>query len=459
MIASCPGRRCASALIGILWLATTRPGAAADDISLAEPATDQRVKLVACEVHTSGKIYTNAGGGRTADHELSSAAAFRFRERRLPPAGRDEQSLRALREFEMATMQTRVADHDTKIELPPDLRLIVAHGERAGIESYAPGQSMTRDAVELLQLPSDPLLLTALLPQTATQVGGEWSPSDWAAQMLASIEAVQDTDLTCRLASADSKKAEITFTGTITGQRHGANTEVAIDGKLTFDRQHNFVRSATTDYQIKSSVGTINPGIDAKVNLRMERTLKTTPGGLTDAALEATPLEPTREETMLLFEAPPWNLEFRHDRNWYVFQALFEGTPQVAILRLMEHGSLICQCNVSPIPSAQPGKHTSLEQFEADIEQALGKRFQRFTSREQIPTDDGRSLFRVVAEGEVTLKGQEEQVTIPMQWIYFLCADRSGQQLSFVFTVEPAYLELLNGRDVEMVRSLRFATQ
>ncbi|REJ89345.1 MAG: hypothetical protein DWQ29_07660 [Planctomycetota bacterium] len=454
-----PGRRCGPALIALVWLAIPRLVTAAEEISLAEPATDQRVKLTACEVHTTGKIYTNAGGGRTAEHDLSSAAAFRFRERRLPPAGRDDLSLRALREFEMATMQTRVADHDTKIELPDDLRLIVARGKRSGIDCYAPGKSMTRDAVELLELPSDPLLLTAMLPLTAVQVGGQWSPSDWAAQMMAGIEAVQKVDLTCTLESADSDTAEISFAGSLTGQRYGANTEVAIEGKLTFDRKNEFIRSATTEFQIKSSVGTINPGIDAVVDVRIERALRTTAGRLTDAAVEAIPLEADQAESLLLFEAPPWNVELRHDRNWYVFQALFEGTPQVAILRLMEQGSLICQCNISPVASAQPGKHTPLEQFEADIQQALGDRFRKFSSREQIPTDDGRSLFRVVAEGEVTLKSESEQVTIPMQWIYYLCADRTGQQLSFVFTIEPAYLELLNGRDVEMVRSLRFVKQ
>jgi hypothetical protein len=122
----------------------------------------------------------------------------------------------------------------------------------------------------------------------------------------------------------------------------------------------------------------------------------------------------------------------------------------------MQHGSLVCQCNLSPIPAAAPGQHTPLEQFEADIQQALGDKFKQFKSRDRIPVDDGRTILRLVAEGEMSVDGEQGTVRLPMNWIYYLCADRTGKQMSFVFVVEPAYMELLAGRDLQMVKSLRF---
>ena len=110
----------------------------------------------------------------------------------------------------------------------------------------------------------------------------------------------------------------------------------------------------------------------------------------------------------------------------------------------------------SAVAATAPGQSTPPEKFEADIQQALGDRFRKFVSREKIPTDDGRSLMRVVAEGELELRGDNGSVQIPMNWIYYLCTGRDGRQVSFVFSIEPAYLEALGRRDVAMVESLRF---
>ena len=440
----------------LLMAAAAGEAAAFEAVTLAEPATDTRVRLVATEVRTTGKVYTNAGNGKTSEHPLQAVAAFRYRERRLPPGGRDAESLRALREFELATMQTRVANHDTGIDLPANLRLVVARGQRSGMQCYAPGAVMTRESADLLELPGDPLILTALLPQTPVEIGAEWKPSDWASQMLASIEAIDAVNVNCRLAAADAQVATIEFSGAVTGQKFGANTEIGITGSLSFDRGRSFIKGATIQYTIKSSIGTINPGIDATVDVTIERTAATSAGRLTDAVADAIPLEPAPADLLLQFPAAPWGVQFRHDRQWHIFQALLEGTPRVVILRLMEQGSLICQCNISPIGAAAPGKHTPLQQFEADIQQALGDKFKRVAARDTLTTDDGRTILRVQAEGELVVKADQTGVSIPTNWIYYICADRSGKQVSLVFVIEPAYLELLAGRDLELVRSLTF---
>ena len=57
----------------------------------------------------------------------------------------------------------------------------------------------------------------------------------------------------------------------------------------------------------------------------------------------------------------------------------------------------------------------------------------------------------------MTVSGEQGPVKLPMTWIYYLCADRSGKQMLFVFVVEPEYVKLLAGRDLAMVRSVRFA--
>lgn len=446
----------ASSFSILLVVVSARLGRTAEEVTLEEAATDVRVRQVATEVRTDGRIFTNAGNGQTSEHTLTAMAAFRYRERRLPSAGRDFQSLRALREFEMATMQTQVAGLDSGAELPPKQRLVVAHGDRSGLQAYCPGQPMSRETVDLLELPGDPLILTALLPRTPVTSGAQWQAPEWAAQMLATLEAVDKVAINCRLATVNASDAVIEFTGTANGQRYGANTDVTISGRLVFDRKFSMIRQTTAKYVIKSSIGTINPGIDATVDATVDRNLADSPGRLSDALADAIPLEPPAADLLLDFAAPPWGVTLSFDRKWYVFQALFEGTPQVAILRLMDNGSLICQCNLSPIAAAAPGEHTPVDQFEADIQQALGDKFKKVVKRDRLPLEDGRTVLRLVVEGEMTVKGDEGMVKLPMNWIYYLCADRTGKQMSFVFVVEPAYLQLLAGRDLAMVKSVRF---
>lgn len=434
-----------------------RPGLVrAEPLRLEEPDTDVRVRLVAAEVRTAGTFYFNAPGDEPASHEVEAVAAFRFRERRLPPGGRDAQALRALRDLELATAHTRVGDFDSDMRVPAGLRLIVSEGRREGIRHYSPGRSMSRDSVELLNMPGDPLTLTALLPRQPVEIGEEWSPSDWVLQMLATLEAVSASNMTCRLESVEGRMARVTFNGRIDGQRHGANTEVGIEGHLLYDTEQKIIRSGNMKYTIKASIGTIDPGMDATVDVTMQRALESSPGQLTDEAASQIALEPPSSELLLQFDAQPWRVNFQHDRDWYIFQAALQGNPKVVILRLMNQGSLICQCNLSPAPAAPAGQHASLDEFESDIAEALGDKLERILTREEVPANDGRKIFRFVAEGHIRVAGGSGAVEIPMQWIYYLVAAPSGKQVSAVFAIEPAYLEGLAGRDVRMMQSVRF---
>jgi hypothetical protein len=139
-----------------------------------------------------------------------------------------------------------------------------------------------------------------------------------------------------------------------------------------------------------------------------------------------------------------------------VFHANFDSDPQVVILRLLDEGTLVTQCNFSPVPNAQPGEHTPLDEYESGIQQSLGAQFSAITARDKIPTSDGRQIFRVVTQGKYQLPEGEQRSEVPMTWIYYLCTAPSGRQVSFVFAIEPALMERLAGQDRQIVESLQF---
>ena len=256
---------------------------------------------------------------------------------------------------------------------------------------------LSREAMDLLELPGEPLALQALLPADPVEVGGKWTPSPWAVQMLATVEAVQKSEMNCELVSVKGDTATIQRDGSVLGQRYGANTEVKVSGEITFDIKAQLIATAKLTYNIKANIGTVSPGIDARVDTVVTRQITPTEGTLTDKLLESLPISPPRGAEMLAFDAEPWKVQMLHDRRWHLFQAVLEGTSQVVIFRLMENGSLICQSNVAQIPTAAPGQHASLEQFEEDIKTSLGKRFKSLQPHEKIPADNGQIIYRVIA--------------------------------------------------------------
>ncbi len=430
--------------------------AQSEAIRLAESFSDARTFSTQSTITTTGKVQAAKSDGTKDDLDLTATVTFDYLSRRLPPGGRDALALREARYFSHANLVTKVVGYETKASLPENRRFVIVTGAREGLVSYSPQGALTREGVDLLEIPGDTLALLAALPLTDVRVGEEWTPADWVLQMLTGIEAVETSELKCKLDQATPAAAKITFTGTIKGQKLGTNTTVSVVGVMLFNLDENFLSQAKTVYTVHSDVGTVNPGLDMKVTTVMGRKLAEDIPQLNDAELAKIPLDIPTEQLALSYTAPPWGLSLTHDRNWHLFQAVYEGGAPVAILRLVELGSLIAQCNFSPAPHVPNGQMTPIEKFEADIEQSLGERFVEVASREAIPLQDGRRMYRLAVNGSVKIKSDTGRADIPMTWIYYLIASPQGRQASFVFSVEPALLEQLKGRDRKLVESLQF---
>ncbi len=430
---------------------------AAEKVELAEPEADARVRLVRSHVQVSGQLQTAAGGGKKIPLKLSADAQYRFLERRLSGAGRDAETLRAARLYRFANNEAEVTPADaptgatpkkSTLKLPETKHLIVAHGRREGAMLYSPTATLTYDQLDLISTPGDSLSLLSLLPREEIAAGDSWKPETWAVQMLCGIEAMTKGEITCKLEEADGKSARVTFTGGGEGATLGAPTTVQLAGEFTFDRVAKLMTRARVTQTEGRSIGAAKPGLEVTANVTLERSLSDDNSDaklLSDAAVAELPVEPAAEMQFLRFES--WGTRFYHDRDWHQFHQ----TNDVAVLRLMEHGSLLAQVNVSPIPAAAAGSHTSEEQFQTDIRQSLGKRLKSITKAEQLKprnANDRRFLFRVSADGEAD--------GVPMTWFYHLCAAPNGQQVSFVFAVETKNLEKFNNRDLSLVRLLEF---
>ena len=429
-------------LLAVNLISNLKP-ADAETYEFKESIQDSRTFNVDSTINVEGQLETAVKSGKARSLTLNVEGKLQYLERRLPGTGRDAEALRSLRYYESATANIDVQGQKTFARGRDKHRMIVAEGKTEGLSLHSPTSPLMPSELELLNSPGDSLPVIALLPQSNVEVGEVWTPDRWVIQSLTGLEAVLKSELTCKLESVEDDLAVISFQGSIDGATVGAQTEISLSGQLQFRLDKNFISHLELEQKEKRSVGSVSPGMKVTAQVNWDRKLATAPGPLTDEVLASIPLETKPESKYLSFE-PPWDVRLLLPRDWYVFHQ----TGQVAVLRLLDKGSLIAQANISKIPAVKAGEHTPEEQFHQDIRTSLGDKLIKIVKAENLSPEDGRYIHRVTVAGKAN--------EIPVKWIYYLCTAPTGKQISFVFTVDEKLVEQLGNRDTDVVLSLEF---
>ncbi len=433
------------------WLLAVSAAFAGDKVELAESASDSRPFRVSIRMELDGQVQAAVGETKSIAMKLTGNAKLTFDERRLSSLGRDAADFRAVRHYEQAEFHSQVADRVTDTKLRPELRQIIAEGQPDGLRMYSPLNPLTYDELELIRPPLDSLTAVALLPPDRVEVGEKWETPIWAVQFLTAMEAVEKSALTCTLESVTDDVAKVTLKGEIKGGFLGATSEIKLTGHYLYDLKEHYLKSCELTQMETRSVGAVTPGLKVTAKASLERHPENSVS-LTDEVVAGVAREPLPGALLLAMDAADWGIKVYHERLWHLFH---QGST-VAVLRLMEKGSLIAQCNVTPIGPAPAGKHIGEQQFQEDIQKAIGADFQRIEKAEIIPTQDQRFVFRVIASGEASQKTAKGVNKIPVNWIYYLVANPDGRQMVLVFTVETALLERLQSRDVNLALGIDF---
>ena len=412
--------------VAVVLLATAfaRPAKSAETFNLAEDAAAGRTWSVSADVTADGTFEFQAGPGseKPTTHPVKLAATYRYAERRLPAAGRDADAYRAVRIYQTAESSVTVGGQASSMLLRPDRRKVVVRATRNGPDPFGLDGPLTSTEVELLPYPGDPLLLAALLPTSPVEVGQTWSPDPWVPAALAGLDAATEAKLTCRLEGVREKIATITFEGRVEGAARGATAETTFDGTLTFDTAAAALTAAELAQTERRSIGPLAPGMRLTLKATLRRSPTAAP--IPDAVAAAVPAVPSADALRTEYRAP-WGASLLFDRDW----KQFHQTAQVLILRLLDDGSLVAQCNLSPVRGGKPGEPVDDRQFEADIRKSLGERLKEVTAIEELKTPEGLHFVRIRATGTVE--------NTPRLWRYYLATAPDGRQAAFVVTFEP----------------------
>ena len=353
---------------------------------------------------------------------------------------------RAARRVVRATSAVNGEVRPSSAAVRPGVALLVAEVRSGGeVVVYSPLGPLTRSELEVLQGPGDPLAFGGLLPTRPVEAGGRWAVGDAAVKSLTASDTVASSTLEATLESADAGSARVRLRGEVRGSVLGGEGTMACDGSYTFDRKAGRIDRLTLDRAEARRPGPVEGGLDIKSTLTVSRTATALPAELSDATLGRVVMNPGPHRDDLLLVAPEGKFTLRHDRDWH----LYWDDPRLTVLKRVEGGRTVAQCNLAVGPNAGKGRHQDPAQFRDDVRKGLGSRFVQFLGAGEVDGDPaGGFRYKVGVQGR--------QGDLPVVWDYYLIAGPEGDQVLATFTLAGAQAAAFGDRDEALIGSFRW---
>lgn len=400
----------------------------------------QRVKVI---LDVEGQLKLNADGQGIKHIPIKAQAELEYVERTLQ-TGNSWADLRTARSYQKATAKIRLRESDLIHELSNGRRLVVLDAGLSQATLFSPLGPLTREELELIEVPAAGLPLTALLPGRSIKVGGQWELEDAVVARLLGLEAVSQQSVVCTLQSIEEGLAIASLEGQAAGAIGGVSSDIELKGKLNFDLRKKAVTWLTLAYKENRAIGHAQPGFEVVTKLRMVTSPSAPAPEVSEEALAGLPTTADSGQALIDLTVDTAGFQLLHDRRWRVMVERHD----VTILRLVDRGDLIAQCNISPRPALPKGQQLTLEGFQNDVKQALGTNFGQIVEAAQETNENGILVQRVTAAGSAG--------DLPIQWTYYHLADEHGHRAALVFTIEGSLVERFAQIDRELVSGFHF---
>jgi hypothetical protein len=431
---------------GLLLVAIASTATAADPVPLREVAKPGEASRAVVELKAEGSFKPASLPGSPEEKPLALKVETRVEfVERVESVGTEGGPRRTFRQVGVASASINGEVRPSSSALRSDLSILVADRREKSVAIVSAGGPMTRAELELVQGPGDPLVMAMLLPAKPVVVGDRWIVGELAARNLSGYDALASNALEATLEAVDEASARVRLLGTIRGAALGGEGSMACDGSFTFDRKAKRVARLTLRRAETRRPGPIEAGLDVKSTLSVVREPAALVKPLDDEEFLARAIEASKGPDLLLFNSPDGKYSLLHDREWHLY---WDDDRQV-ILKRLDRGEMVAQCNLSAGPNAGKGRHQDLVQFRGDLKKALGDRFLRFVGEgEADGAPAGNFRYKVSVQGK---QGDSEVL-----WHYYLIASPDGDQLIATFTLGLGQQAQFADQDLRLIGSFEW---
>jgi hypothetical protein len=363
------------------------------------------------------------------------------------PAGPNIRKAKAVRWVRQAASAINGEVRPTAAVLRPDLALLVAerNPETGAVVVVSPIGPLTRPELELVQGLGDPLALADLLPLKEVEPGQSWKLPASAALALSGYDSLKSSSLQSTLERLEEKLAVLRITGEVEGAAFGGPGKMSCEGEAQFDRSSGLVTHLKLDRTENRQAGPVEAGLEVKSTLAIRRQLSAVPPELSDSALKEFPLDTSPQRQLLQLVSPDGKYNLLHDRRWHTYW----DDPKLVVLKRLEKGQVIAQCNLAAGPPAAAGHHQDPARFRDDIKRSLKERFGQFLGAGEVDGDPaGGFRYKVGVQGR--------QGELGVIWNYYLIASPQGDQLLATFTLAEEDARVFGDQDSQIIGSLQW---
>ena len=346
---------------------------AADTYPLRIAKPDGSPVRVAAKLEVGGHLKIASDKDKKADAiPMSVVAEFGYDEQRLDDGASADHRL-AIRNYDQTQAVIKIAERVIKPELRDSRRLVAAVLGKDSAYLAATDGPLTREELDLIDIPGNTLVIGDLLPQADVEKGYRWKPTDDTLARLLGLDAVGHTEVECVLADVQDGTAEITIDGTLGGAINGVASDIELKGKLLFDVEHRVPKSLLLAIKEQRGIGNVGPGLDVVAKLKLTLTPMLESKLLTPEIIQAAKLPDSDQTPLLEYVSLAKGYRFQYDRRWHITRE----EPDLVVMRFVDRGDLVAQCNVAP-STKSIDKPVELTQFQNDVQTALGKLFSKF---------------------------------------------------------------------------------
>ncbi len=419
---------------------------AAETVLLKPNLRDGDLQRVKVTFETEGMLHLQAEGKQNVEVPVKIKAQLQYDEKLLAPTADQATCTRSTRYYKKAQATVNFRDAVMKSALRDDRRIIAAEAKDITNPAiFSPLGPLSRDELDLVDVPGNSLLVDDLLPGKKVSVGQRWKLDSKALAPLFALEAVNDSDIECHLKSVEKGLAIVYLQGTISGAVGGVASEIRLAAKYNFDIDRQRVSWFAVSMKEKRSIGHAQPGLNVTARVQMATSKASQCPELDDHVLADLRLERDEASELLEFKSENAGFQMLLGRNWHVMI----DRQDVAVMRFVERGDLIAQCNLSQLPELAENEPFAMEQFQQDIKRILDENFGEFVTASESQNDEGLHVMRVVASGTVS--------DLPIHWVYYHVRNPAGRRASCVFTMEANLVDRFEGADHSLIGSFQFS--
>ncbi len=343
--------------------------------------------------------------------------------------------------YHESSSEIQIDRHVTKTSLREQCRDIIRVGTDQGIVAACPNSPLFAAERDLIEGPINTMFLDQLLTEKKVNIADKWVIDSSVACRLLNIDAIQDGKLVMCLVGADEEKAQLEMEGTLSASVRQVPTVIKIEGKAQLDRKASYITWFAVNITETREISEAEPGFRIAAQLRILRSpIEAVTNGETLKTMSER-LGPLESASMFQFQSDLGYYRFVANRKW----STYRDSGEEATLRYVVNNRVISQCNITNMIDYEPGRQLSLEGFQADVKNSVGKALTEVVEASERLSSNKLRLLRVVSRGGIQ--------GVDIQWIHYHVSNDYGRRVVIAFTLNEANLESFAAEDAQIADS------